>query len=384
MNVAIWGVGQLGKYALEICNECKYRVQTFVDNNAREKASDEGIPVISYEKFQKDFQDKTECILLAQKNSYNILSVLTQLKTCVVKNIGILKPRIMAENFMMDVIKGIEGEIVWVRKEGKDIDVIPRLELNIVDGCNLNCRGCSHFSSLYSKEDVYPIEQYQKDLIQISRAGQLVRLRLLGGEPFLADNLCKYLSIARDIFPDTDIELVTNGLLLPKTEKQILEQIQKENVSVTISMYPPTLKIKESIETILNRYRILWRFEKCGEFSRNLTLQKEHDAYCSSRNCLSNGCVFLKNGRIYKCPVSSLVPIMESRYQVQFLQGDSGVDLYDIGSRLYDSIVDLVRKPVEMCQYCSEENERIKWEVRNNPILQDWLWKDGKIFDRSK
>ncbi len=378
MNVAIWGIGELGKHVLEICNEFKYSVQTFVDNNALEKSPENGIPVISYKEFQNDYQNKTECILLALKNSHNILSILTQLKTCVVKNIGILKPRIMAENFAMDAVRGIEDEIVWVRKDGEEINVIPRLELNIVDGCNLNCRGCSHFSSLYSKEDVYPIEQYKKDLVQISRAGQLVRLRLLGGEPFLAENLSAYLLIARDIFPDADIELVTNGLLLPKAAKETLQQIHKWNISVTISLYPPTIKIKESIETILNNNKILWRFEKCGEFSRNLTLQKEHDAHRSSANCLSNGCVFLKNGKIYKCPVSGLIPIMESRYQVQFLQGDSGVDLYDAENQLFDSIVDLIRNPVEMCQYCSEINEGIKWGVRNNPKLQDWLWKDGK------
>ena len=130
MNVAIWGIGELGKHVLEICNEFKYSVQTFVDNNALEKSPENGIPVISYKEFQNDYQNKTECILLALKNSHNILSILTQLKTCVVKNIGILKPRIMAENFAMDAVRGIEDEIVWVRKDGEEINVIPRLEYN--------------------------------------------------------------------------------------------------------------------------------------------------------------------------------------------------------------------------------------------------------------
>lgn len=381
MDIIIWGSGDLGKCFLKLLDKAKYHIAAFVDSDiALAGKIIEGVPVISFEQLKTRLEEERICVLLALKNSYNILTVLTQLENLRIDNIGILKPRVVVKDLpiLLDTNEN-DGEIIWVKKEGKKYDIIPRLELNIVDGCNLNCKACSHFSSLFKRDSIYPIEEYQKDLIQVRKLGKLVRLRLLGGEPLLADNLAQYLSIARSVFPEADIELVTNGLLIPRIKQEIFYEIESDNISVVISPYLPTLRIKEQIENILNKFNIYWRFDgtEIQTFSRNLTLKKEHDDRRSSENCIARGCTFLRNGQIYKCPLEGLVSILETKYNVQFDCIERGIDIYDQERNIYDNIMKTILEPVEMCQYCSEINDNIKWEIVSKPILQDWLWNEG-------
>lgn len=383
MKIIIWGSGEFGKCIYNLMGRTRQDVIAFVDSNDKLIGSTiEKVPVISFEKIERIIGKEKLLILLALRNSYNIISVLNKVDNYNIDSIGIVKPRILAKNELIILNENEEtGEIIWVKKTGKKYNLIPRLELNIVDGCNLNCKGCSHFSSLFPKESVYPVLEYKKDLNQIRKAGKLVRLRLLGGEPFLSEKLVDYVLIARTIFPETDIELVTNGLLIPNIEENILEEIKKNNISISITPYLPTLKIRGEIEKRLNMSGIWWRFDgkKVQEFWKNLTLEKNHNDKKSSENCMEQGCIFLRCGKIYKCPLEGLIFILEKNYNIKFDTIKRGIDIYDNAEKLYNNILDLIKEPVEMCQYCSEEKDCTKWEVKNIPILQDWLLEEGKI-----
>ncbi len=46
-------------------------------------------------------------------------------------------------------------------------NVLPKLETHLVDHCNLNCKGCSHFSPL-SSPNFADYNQFTKDLTRLS------------------------------------------------------------------------------------------------------------------------------------------------------------------------------------------------------------------------
>lgn len=94
---------------------------------------------------------------------------------------------------------------------------ITYLETNIIDSCNLNCKGCSHFASLFTDDDFYDAETFESDVKAISEKFDVIRFRLLGGEPFKKDNLLDYVRVAKKYFPKTHVHLVTNGLLISTT-----------------------------------------------------------------------------------------------------------------------------------------------------------------------
>ncbi len=374
MDIAIWGCGELGKCVYQLSLKFNNHVTAFIDSNTSLENTDiEGIPVFSFKQMDEIFKKEKTTVLLALRNACSIITILRILDNHNIKNVGIVKPRVLA--MKSSAITDLNNEIVWLRKKGKKYNVIPRLELNIVDGCNLNCKGCSHFSNLFPKDSVYPISEYEKDLKQIAKIGELVRLRLLGGEPFLAKNIIKYLSIARKIFSTSDIELVTNGLLIPSIENKVLEEIKNNDISLTISKYPPTLKIKEEIQKTLDKADINWRFDnyEISSFGKNLTLEKTHDKNITSINCISNGCIFLRQGKLYKCPLEGLVYKLETSYHIKFDIEERGINIYTQQEKLYEELINLIMNPIEMCQYCSEKMEFFNWEIKNIPDLQDWL-----------
>lgn len=59
----------------------------------------------------------------------------------------------------------------------------------------------------------------------------------MGGEPLLHPEVEKFLVEARKLFPKSEIQLVTNGLLLKKRKEELLDTINDNNIRVCVSNY---------------------------------------------------------------------------------------------------------------------------------------------------
>lgn len=58
-----------------------------------------------------------------------------------------------------------------------------QLEVHLADHCNLNCKGCSHFSNLVSSAKFADFNQFRKDILQLTHYfSQIHTFFLLGGE----------------------------------------------------------------------------------------------------------------------------------------------------------------------------------------------------------
>jgi len=94
-------------------------------------------------------------------------------------------------------------------------------EVDIARHCNLNCRGCLHFSPL-SKPKFLDISSYQKDICRLSKVfgGQAEKISLMGGEPLLNPDIIQYVKIARTYFPNAKLLILTNGVLLDRMPEE--------------------------------------------------------------------------------------------------------------------------------------------------------------------
>lgn len=378
--IYIWGAGRLGVQVMRKLQQENLQVSAFIDKNIQHKCIDD-VVVMTFEEFKKQHQEENGCVLISATNAKNIFQMFDKLKTCPSFDVGIVKPRNLASEFKINIQNTQDnGEIIWKNKQGKVYRIIPRVEVNLIDGCNLKCKACTHFSSLYGKETIYPIKNFTKDLEGLRRVGKLLRLRLLGGEPFLIKDLDIYLDTARTIFPESDIEVVTNGLLIPEMEDRVMDAFHKNKITLIISLYPPTKHMKSQIESRLAEGDIVWRYDgnEIKEFSRNLTLTGNHDISKSSSQCLSFGCTFLRNGYLYKCPVDGLFGEFCTYYNLQIDIKNKGYSVYKNADELYKDIKRLAIEPTEMCKFCTETMEMIPWEVKNRPRLEDWLYNEGR------
>lgn len=384
-RIVIWGVTALGKYLADniVHKNRKRKPLAFVDNDPKlNNTCICDIPVISCDDLGMMANLKEIIVLLAVRNARHIFEILEQLERIPAGRVGIVRHEVMLSGTGIDPWSS-DNRILWIACGKKTNRIIPYIEVNLTDACNLKCRGCTHFSSLYEEDSIYPLDAYERDLLKLRHIGRIFRLRLLGGEPFLVKNLDEYIKVARTIFGESTIEIVTNGLLLTKADGKIMSSIKENDICISISLYPPTYKIKEEIARCLDSCAVLYYFDtgngekEITEFYRNLTLHRIHDAEVSGQVCSSASCTFLRNGRLYKCPFDGLINDFYEYYQID-RKHESGIDLAQDGDVLYERLKEYALKPTEFCGYCAEKPERIPWSVKADPALCDWLYQNGR------
>lgn len=373
MNIAIWGTGDVGKYIYQkVADNPNYTVRYFIDSNAALWGTKvNGIEVISPKQLQKDFLNELEFVLVAFLNGISIYKELLKMQGGV---FGIVRNKVFSGELGLADDLRMDRNIFWSDAPYLDKPLLESVETNIVDYCNLNCRGCSHFSNLYSYGEKIPFAVFCKDLQRVAEHVYVYQCSLLGGEALLDADIIDYMEFARKALPDSEIQLVTNGLLLPKQSQDFYQCCRDNDITISVSGYKPTLALKDKILEILDSQQVtyLFRINK-EEFGKNIDLTGTADQKEAVKRCREHICHFLRNGKIYKCPFEALGNKLFEYYDLE-IRFHGGVDIYN--DQLDWSVLadTLSSAPVDACRYCGIE-EKIGWGVTNSPVLEDWVVK---------
>lgn len=128
---------------------------------------------------------------------------------------------------------------------------IKAMEVNVVYGCNLKCQYCTHYSrEIKGMESVDTLREWF-DLWKNRVHPRL--LRILGGEPLLHPNLPDIIRLAKESWPDSDIEVITNGLLLRKASDEVFKAMAETGIRFSISMHYGDRRYFEIVEAGLVR-----------------------------------------------------------------------------------------------------------------------------------
>lgn len=76
----------------------------------------------------------------------------------------------------------------------------------------------------------------------------IIKFFLLGGEPFLNPEINTYVTETRKLLPYTMIQVVTNGLLIPKLDGDVLKTLYDNDIIVSVSEYLPTHRMIKDIK----------------------------------------------------------------------------------------------------------------------------------------
>lgn len=369
MNVAIFGTKNEAIYLYKILrNKAEHRVVCFIDNNHEKQGHIiEGLEIRGYTEVASD--DSIDTILVAIRSQIGRLEILKQISQSNKKK-GVLK---LSSFESESVIDRIEDAIFWITSTDKP--VLPYLEYNVTDSCNLKCKGCTHFSNLIEGDGHADISEFASDIKRLSMQVQILELRLLGGEPLLHPHIIEFIEIARKYLPETDIEIVSNGLLIPKMNEDLFYEMNKNKVGFHITSYIPTMKIRDKIEKISEQYKLSVHFtpEIVDKFCRNIGTTGDSNPNKSQKACMAAGCRFLRNGRIYKCPTEGLIDIFADKYGYSVFPDKRGVDIYS--DLELSEVLNEMLNPSEMCRFCAEELEWFDWKVETHPSENDWIVK---------
>lgn len=252
-----------------------------------------------------------------------------------------------------------------------------RFDIHVADHCNLNCKGCEHFSPLV-KEEFLDIAVFRRDCARLAELtnGEIDDIAVLGGEPLLHPNLTEFLDTAREYFHTCSIRIVTNGILLLKQTDEFWKNCKKNNVEIIITVYPVKLD-HDAIKSLAKKYGIPLKYwgepgEPTRWQRRPLDLQGKQNIDESFKLCyMPNGCIQLVDGKLYTCAIIAYAKYFNSYFNKDLRVTDSDyIDIYKTES--IKEIFDFLSKPMPFCRYCNikETALQIEWGVSKKEISE--------------
>lgn len=366
MKLAVCGYPPLAQKFREIMKNNGVEVNFFISDFITERIGrgdnpNVNIPMITFFEFRRLVDaGELDGIVIAEDLRENLTKQFVQL--C--KLYKIPKVGVMILNRYNPV-----SPIYWLNTDKACIAI---LNTNLIDACNLNCKGCTHFSSLFDRNEIYPLENFRRDLQRLSEVADVVSFHLLGGEPLLLKNLDEYVKITRRYFPKTNIRIITNGLLIPTISQAVIDALIETKTVVAVSLYPPTRKILDKLRATLESNKIL---HEIGDFIESfyvfMTFNGNNDPEKSRKSCIGNDiCRFLRGGKIYKCPLDGLSYRFTEKFGIEGYPRSTGVDIY---AENFSALLPMLDGNIELCGWCSERVRKFPWQPENKPQIEDWL-----------
>lgn len=253
---------------------------------------------------------------------------------------------------------------------------LPYFEMPIIDMCNLNCKGCLFGCNHSGKKSWMTLTEIRSDFIRMKELFEDIPwIRILGGEPLLHPELAEILEVAREIFPDTELDVCTNGLAFPTVSSEIMQSFKKNRISVHISGYKPTYKLIDTITNRLDQYDIEYTVLRRDRFHKFYTQNMNNDAEKSHAGCPSSGCRELYRGRLAKCSAALAFERLNEQFGTNYVvtRNRDWFDIYDKNLTGWDIIRGL-DAPVPICGYCDTcRLQNFAWESGKREGLRDYI-----------
>ena len=253
-----------------------------------------------------------------------------------------------------------------------------KFEVHICEHCNLNCKGCYHFSPL-AKEEFLDVNEWNKDCKRLSELfnGEMEFISLMGGEPLLHPKICELIEITRRNFKVGDVSIITNGTLLLDMNEEFWKTCRDNNVTIRQTKYPLEIDF-EAIEKKVKKEKVNFVYFNVGVKSlgyQPLELTATQPALENFNNCYRvNSCIAFSHGKLYTCFIPAHVHHLKDYFKLNIeIDKNDGVDIYKVKSA--DEIRELLNKPLSMCRYCRRDiatREGIKWDISNKEI-SEWV-----------
>jgi organic radical activating enzyme len=259
---------------------------------------------------------------------------------------------------------------------------IPRpilnFEVHLASHCNLNCKSCAHFSPLV-KEEYTNINSYENDFRRISELtkGEVGEIYYTGGEPLLNPDIAEYMRISRTYFPNTNIYLITNGLILLEQEKMFWESCKKYDITLSPTKYPINVDY-EQIKSKAQGYGVKQAYWSGGGYSKTNFTQCSLDcsgsqeaAYSFSQCWQANRCIFLQDGKLFTCVTIPNIKHFNKYFDKSLIVSDKDyIDIYE--AKNINEILEFLSKPIPFCRYCavSKWTSNNKWELSKCDISE--------------
>tara|TARA_B100001287_G_scaffold72181_1_gene59736 strand:- start:6053 stop:6973 length:921 start_codon:yes stop_codon:yes gene_type:complete len=219
--------------------------------------------------------------------------------------------------------------------------LVHAIQWYISHSCNMTCSNCKTFNN-FAITGNHTFKQYEEQAIQWSNKIHINDLCILGGEPFVNNDLHNWIMGLRKLFPETkDYKVTTNGSLLHKYKKHFREWADNKT-TIEISFHnpahiEPAFNIINEIYPKHERYKITKKnmikdkaLHIGCEYEEAILIEDDFPAFIINYNmnfmpwgvkevkdglwhfydsdreeahdaCWTNDCPYIYKGKMYKC-----------------------------------------------------------------------------------
>ena len=274
-------------------------------------------------------------------------------------------------------------DVLFIRKkwfESRSIKEIKaffspfKLEIHLAEHCNLNCKGCLHYSPLASPSfcNMKQLEEQMQKLTTVQTMFGIIRL--LGGEPLLHPNIIEAFRIVRKYCKKPQILLVTNGILLSEMPEEFWEACVKYDITISLTVYPIAVDydvLKDLCMSHGVRVRIHGNRKETGFYAELLDENgkgSKYNYYLCGPKAID---MQLVGSRIYSCSQCAYVKDLNHAFGCNFLHSKGDYLELDKLSRL--KLRWFAMRPKPFCQYCDvKRRHRIEWTLSKRE-KSEWI-----------
>ena len=253
---------------------------------------------------------------------------------------------------------------ISIRDDGKV--TLPYLEIDIVIGCNLKCEQCSHLSP-YRKGFV-PADDVIHWFRSWSEKIVPKKLHLLGGEPLLHPELPRILRETKAILSQTEIGLVTNGLMFAKVSADVFKALEETQIYVIVSNHASCESEQRQFDEAMSKLRNYSFAYKVRKSHRKWLIQYDKtpdgtpmmfssNPLTAWEVCASKTCIALANNKLYKCAVlaSIIEGLAENAFSHENWRSALSYEPLTLEASSQEIVEHLSHRQVSACSICPDQ-----------------------------
>ena len=224
----------------------------------------------------------------------------------------------------------------------------PRLtysELNITNVCNYSCAHCQSFNN-YAFKGHQRWNDYKDKYELLSKQIDIDIIQLIGGEPTLNPDFYEWLDGVSKLWPKSKLQIATNGTSLETLTEDVYNVLARNNGTLWVTCHDinlydsflefvkkfldviisdtgeaPVRKVsrifvdKNGVEVILD-WTQTFRSSAVDLIDNKLTMKYNSNPIEAHNNCGFKNCHQMNKGKLYKCPLVSVLPDFLDQFNV--------------------------------------------------------------------
>ena len=257
-------------------------------------------------------------------------------------------------------------------------------EVNITNVCNYSCTHCQSLNN-YAFKGHQLWKDYAEEYRKLSEQLDIEQIQIIGGEPCLNPDFEKWVEGISSLWPESKLQISTNGSRLDKLTKNIYDTLSKHKGTLWITCHdikiydsllefskqfldeiisdnnePPVRKVsrllvdKNGVEVILD-WTQTFVSSVIENIDNRLTMQYNSDVEEAHDNCGFKSCHQMNKGKLYKCPLVSVLPDFLNQFEVYMSGEDKNLaKSYQplSSSDNIEEFVNSIDEPIPQCKFC--------------------------------